>query len=241
MKTRESFVPAYFQLAEDFKEQILSGQLNPGDALPTETQLGEQYGISKMTVRNGLRLLVDEGLIESFRGKGSFVSRPKLNEIILKLSDDSIKSVGKNSLKFLGINIVSAEDAIAAILELKPGSKLLRFRRLFLIDEEPVAIENRYVTYHRGQPVVEQEIQYAAFPEAVARHTGRVTERNQVTISSVPLSSDDSELLGALAGIPALKIEQLVYGGQGRPLGLSVMICHGEKYQLVASTRSFFS
>lgn len=241
MKTRESFVPAYFQLAEDLKEKILSGELKPGDALPTETQLGEQYGISKMTVRNGLRLLVEEGLIESFRGKGSFVSRPNMNELILKLSDNSLESSKKYDAQFLGINIVSADATIASLLQIKPGSKLLRFRRLLLIYEEPVAVENRYLTYHRGQPVVEQEIKYADFPEAVAKHTGIVIERNQVTINSVPLSLTDSELLETSEGIPALRIEQLVYGRQGIPLGLSIIICHGEKYHLVASTRSFFS
>lgn len=241
MKNRESFVPVYFQLAEDLKEKILSGDLKPGDALPSEAQLGEQYGISKMTVRNGLRLLAEEGLIESFRGKGSFVARPNLNELILKLSYQSLESSSNHDVKFLGIHIVSADESVASLLQIKPGSKLIQFRRLLLIDEEHIAVENRYLTYRRGQPLVENEIKYADFPEAVANHTGMVSERNQVTITAVPLSLTDSELLQTMEGIPALKIEQLVYGRQSNPLGLSIMICHGEKYHLVASTKSFFS
>ncbi len=240
MKTRESFVPAYFQLAEDIKTQILSGELKPGDALPTETQFGVQYGISKMTVRNGLKLLVDEGLIESFRGKGSFVSARKLNELILELSDSSFQISEKSNVKLLGVEIISVEDNVASVLQIKLGSKVLRFRRLYVINQEPVAIEFRYITYHRGQPVIEQEIQYAAFPEVVANHTGIVSERNQVTISAVPLLPKDAEILNSFEGIPALKIEQLVYGGQGKPLGLSIMTCHGEKYHLLASTKKFF-
>jgi len=241
MKTRESFIPAYFQLAEDLKEKILSGELKPGDPLPSETQLGEQYGISKMTVRNGLRLLVQEGLIESFRGKGSFVAHPKLNELILRLSaQDSINSRAYDS-KFLGINVISAEEEVAKKLQLKPKTKLLQFRRLLLFNQEPVAIENRYLTYQRGQPLVEQEIKYADFPEAVAKHTGIIIERNHVTISAVLLSPHDAEILETSEGGAALKIEQLVYGAENNPLGLSIMVCHGEKYHLVASTKSFFS
>lgn len=240
MKTRESFIPAYFQLAEDIREQILSGRLKPGDALPTESQLGVQYGISKMTVRNGLKLLADEGLIESFRGKGSFVSSPKLNELILELSDSSFEISENNAVKLLGVDIVSADEEVASTLQLKPGSKVLRFRRLYEVNDEPVAIELRYIIYYRGQPVIEQEIHYAAFPEVVASHTGIVSERNQVTISSVALPSKEAEILCANVGIPALKIEQLVYGGKDVPLGLSVMTCHGEKYRLVASTKKFF-
>ncbi|WP_019850413.1 GntR family transcriptional regulator [Desulfitobacterium sp. PCE1] len=241
MKTRESFVPVYFQLAEDLKEKILAGELKPGDALPSETQLGEQYRISKMTVRNGLRLLAQEGLIKSFRGKGNFVAHPNLSELILKLSDPGLESSRSYDAKLLAINVISAEDGVALRLQIKPGSKLIRFRRLLLMDKEPVAVENRYLTYQRGQPLVEQEIKYADFPEAVAKHTGIITEGNQVTISAVSLNQEDSELLETSSGIPALKIEQLVYGRKNTPLGLSIMICHGEKYHLIASTRSFFS
>ncbi|MCL6477281.1 MAG: GntR family transcriptional regulator [Peptococcaceae bacterium] len=240
MKTRESFIPAYFQLAEDIREQILSGRLKPGDPLPTEIQLGAKYGISKMTVRNGLKLLVDEGLIESYRGRGSFVSLPKLNELVLELSDSSFQISEKSTVKLLGVNIIPADDTVASILQLKPGSKVLCFNRLFIINDDPVAVEFRYITYHRGQPVIEQEINYAAFPEVVANHTGLVSERNQVTISAIPLPPKEAELLGVPGGIPALKIEQLVYGGQGKPLGLSIMTCHGEKYRLLASTKKFF-
>ncbi|WP_018307320.1 GntR family transcriptional regulator [Desulfitobacterium hafniense] len=240
MKTRESFVPVYFQLAEDLKEKILAGELKPGDALPSETQLGEQYGISKMTVRNGLRLLAQEGLIESFRGKGSFVAHPNLSELILNLAEHGSENPQDYDSRLLAINVIAAEDGVALRLQIKPGTKLIQFRRLLLIEGEPVAVENRYLTYQRGKPLVEQEIKYADFPEAVARHTGIITEGNQVTISAVSLHQAEAELLEASSGIPALKVEQLVYGRQNTPLGLSIMICHGEKYHLIASTRSFF-
>ena len=64
-------MPAYFQIADDLSIEIEAGSLRPGDLIPSESQLCERYGISRMTVRQGLNLLSDAGYIHSVAGKGS--------------------------------------------------------------------------------------------------------------------------------------------------------------------------
>lgn len=239
MKTSESFIPIYFRLAEDIKQQVLSGKLKPGDMLPTEAQLCNQYGISRMTVRQGLKLLTDEGLIESYRGKGSFVAYPQFNELILELPGSQFKSLDDSNSRLLGVNVVSPDSTVASVLQLRPGSKVIHFRKLYLVNSEPVAIDTRYIVYRKGQPTVEQEIKYSAFPNEVARHTGLVSIRNKVTFSAVLLSEETAKILGTTAGKPALQIEQLVFGTNDRPLGWSMITCNSEKYSLSAYTKTF--
>lgn len=240
MKTSESFIPIYFKLAEDIKEQVLSGKLKPGDMLPTEAQLCSQYNISRMTARQGLKLLVDDGLVESFRGKGSFVAQPKFNELILELPDSHFHSLNEANVQLNGVEIITADAAVTSVLKLKANSKVIRIKKTYLLDNEPVAVDTRYIIYHRRQPVVENEINYSAFPKEVARHTGLGLTRNQVTFSAISLDKATAKQLDTFEGKAALQIEQLVFGAQEQPLGWSIITCDGEKYRMNAITKTYF-
>jgi GntR family transcriptional regulator len=76
---RSSFVPLYYQLQELLKERIESGGWNPGDRLPSESELARRYGVSRVVVRQALAILEDDGQILRVQGRGTFVAEPKLD------------------------------------------------------------------------------------------------------------------------------------------------------------------
>lgn len=238
MKTEESFPPVYVKLAQDLKQQILSGRIKPGDAIPTEAQLCKQYGISRMTVRLGLKLLSKEGLIRSYRGKGSFVAFPELNELILELPDSSPINSNDFSTRLLGVNIINPDPWVASILQLKSDMKVIRFKKLHFVKDEIVALDTRYIVYEKCCPVVEEEIN-TTFISHITKLTGFVSIRNKVTFSAISLSEETAELLNTYANKPVMQIEQLVCGINNQPLGVSVIICDSEKYKLSAYTKTF--
>lgn len=240
MKSSECFIPVYFRLAENIKQQVLSGALKPGDPIPSEAQLCEQYGISRMTVRQGLKLLAEEGLIESFRGKGSFVTYPKFNELVIELPDSEFSSKKGVNTRLISVDVIPADTEIASILKLRIGSKVIKSKKVFSKEDGPFAIDTRYMVYQKGEPMVEQGINYSDFPKFVSLHTGLVSVRNQVTFSAV---LSDKEIVGELSmeqGKPLLKIEQLVFGIKEQPLGWSVIFCNAEKYKMEGYTKTFF-
>lgn len=240
MKTSESFIPIYYRLADDIKQQIISGQLKPGDTVPTELQLCNQYGISRMTVRQGIKLLTEEGLVESFRGKGSFVTSPKFNELMIELPDSKFNTLKEADMHLLSVDVISADSNVSSALKLRIGSKVIRLCKLYFSNEQPIALDTRYIIYHKGQPVVENEIHYAAFPKFLTNHTGFVAIRNQVTFSAILINNEVSKILETTEGKPGFKIEQLVFGAKDQPLGWSIIICNGEKYSLNGFTKTFF-
>jgi GntR family transcriptional regulator len=69
--------PPYLQVADELRQRIAAGELEPGDRLPSTRQLAETYGIATMTVQNALRVLRDEGLVVSHQGRGVYVQDPK--------------------------------------------------------------------------------------------------------------------------------------------------------------------
>ncbi|UXY32384.1 winged helix-turn-helix domain-containing protein [Streptomyces sp. HUAS TT20] len=73
---QQSLLPPYQLVAADLRQQILSGQLQPGERLPTSRALQEHYGIANMTARSAVRILRDEGLVHTAHGRGSFVADP---------------------------------------------------------------------------------------------------------------------------------------------------------------------
>lgn len=77
---KQSPIPIYYQIMEQLKAQIKSGELLPDMPLPSEREYAEQFGISRMTVRQALSNLVNEGFLYRLKGRGTFVSKPKWNK-----------------------------------------------------------------------------------------------------------------------------------------------------------------
>jgi GntR family transcriptional regulator len=240
METRSSFLPVYYRLAEDIKNKIESGEWKPGDMIPSTTQLSKEYEISHMTVRQGLALLAQNGYIESIQGKGSFVTNPPMDTLLLKFSEDNLLGNSKKiQIRLLELNIIPADEKISRKLAVRKSAKILKMKRVLSRAEGPVAVDSRFIPYVKGLPLLEKEIAYAAFPDLVASHTELFSVRNKLEVSASNLSKDEAELLDAEVGLPALCIEQMIYTSKKRPIGWSKMICRGDRFTLTAVSHSF--
>src|SRR5260370_30645371 len=83
---RNSPLPRYYQLKEIIRERIRSGEWKPGELIPSERELSEKYGISRMTARQAITELVNEGLFYREQGKGTFVSQRKITQQLIHLT-----------------------------------------------------------------------------------------------------------------------------------------------------------
>ena len=236
MRDMKHMIPIYYRLADDIKCQIESGQLKHGDMLPTEEQLGETYEISRMTVRRGLALLADARLIETVKGKGSFITRPRLSQVVIDLQDNSTGNSEPFRYRLLTVKITRDDDISAQGLGLETGAKIIELKRLLYQGEHVIAIENKWMPYLKGKPLLETQLEYADFPEVVAKHQDSVPVRNDVVISVNTLSSEQAELLKEEPCSPALMIKQVIYSKDDKPLGISHMVCHKDRFQLQANS-----
>ncbi len=90
---RNSPLPRYYQLKEIMRERVRAGEWKPGDLIPSERELGETYGISRMTARQAITDLVNEGLFYREQGKGTFVSRNKITQQLIRAHPDRANSL----------------------------------------------------------------------------------------------------------------------------------------------------
>lgn len=143
-------LPLYLQLQETLKDEIQNGRLKPGDQLPPERELSEQFQISRMTVRQALNQLVTDGMLHRIQGKGTFVARPKIAQNLGQLSSFTEDMLGRGmrpGARVVEKEIIHADHRLAEIFKLKDDMRLIKIRRLRTADEEPIALETTHLPF----------------------------------------------------------------------------------------------
>src|SRR3989454_11654646 len=138
---RNSPLPRYYQLKEILRERARSGEWKPGDLIPSERELSEKYGISRMTARQAITDLVNEGLFYREQGKGTFVSERKITQQLIHLTGftEDIRARGQRpGTRVLSAEMRLADEATAEKLRIDAGTLIFRLQRLRLVDEESV-------------------------------------------------------------------------------------------------------
>jgi DNA-binding GntR family transcriptional regulator len=146
---RHSFVPLYYQLQEVLKQQIESGQWQPGDALPSEPELARTFQVSRIVVRQALAILEDDHQIVRIRGRGTFVAQPKLNHRAGGLSRLLTSPRGPDvSIQVLDKRTAPVESSIRRGLELDDETRILRVTTLLSLRAMPLAISYSFFAAH---------------------------------------------------------------------------------------------
>ncbi len=149
--------PAYRRIAAAYRDKISSGELAPGERLPTEHEIGEQFGVVRQTVRTGLGVLVTEGLIVARRPHGYFVrewerliyrpqekSRPMPARATMDRFSQQISDEGRVPSMSIDIALVQATPDLAERLRVEPGATVVIRRRVRFINGEPVNINDSH-------------------------------------------------------------------------------------------------
>src|SRR3984957_9401851 len=145
---KSGFIPLYYQIQRALMDKIHSGELSTGDPLASEEELARLYQVSRMTARQALHGLKTSGFAVSQKGRGTFVTRPKLEKNIMHLRGftEDMKHLGMvPSSKLLEQTVVKATTDLAEQLRVDPDDLVMRLRRLRLADGIPMALEQSHI------------------------------------------------------------------------------------------------
>ncbi|MDV7106387.1 GntR family transcriptional regulator [Vibrio sp. TH_r3] len=140
--------PRYLQIAEELIEQIDSGTLAAGSILPTEGELQKRFGVSRVTIRKSMKVLVDKDLLFRKRGSGTYVKPPQATHNAIQLNgfvEEVSKQGKKPGSKIITFEVIESDVVIAEKLGLCEGEEVYSIRRLRLIDDEPEILEHTYL------------------------------------------------------------------------------------------------
>ena len=232
---RQSKLPYYQQLYEILRGKIDNQEWKPGDRIPPESDLITQYRVSRSTVRQVLEMLVQEGLIHRYRGRGSFVSQRTLEESmtrIVSFTEDMRQRGFEPGTRILLTGLLPADREMADKLQVPEGEELARLERLRLANGEPMSLEESFLV-HRYCPGVLQH-NYAVQPlrETLEREYGlRLVYAKQI-IHAIPAPARLVNLLEIQPRSPLLFIERVSYSQGGIPIEFLRISYRADRYSL---------
>jgi GntR family transcriptional regulator len=143
----KSSVPLYLQLREALLNRITHGKIAPHEKLPSERELVREFGISRMTVRRAVQDLIQEGLLYTRVGKGTFVSSLRFEQDhLLTGFTEEMRGLDRNvSSEVLAMDLILADEMLVDKLELDPNSPVHRLHRLRKADDIPLASEIAHI------------------------------------------------------------------------------------------------
>ncbi len=227
--------PLYHQLKELVRQQIEQGELRPGEMLPTEKSFEQKFGLSRITVRQALGKLAQEGYITRTRGKGSFVARATLQDKRLDRLGaflEDLEHEGHSVRCMLqGIERIASDHKLASLLRVPEGTTLIRVPRLALVDEEPTCLSTAFWAERYAPRVLEKELEsYISFYPYFEKHHRLFLEYADKTLQAVSATQEEAVILKIKAGAPVLLSEILSFTAQHEPRLLIKSVYRGDRY-----------
>lgn len=234
MAAEDQFIPNYYRVEKHLRDRIRSGELKPGDRVPPESQLVQQFNISRMTVRQALSRLVFEGLIERQRGRGSFVAEARFQHThVFPSFEEEMQARGsKTSHKLIDKRVEPAEGKVAESLGLLEDTPVVVLERQRLVDGQVVGYEIRYFPRWIGDALTAEEIQTQSLVTAMRRVIGRVHSRLKLRIIASAARPREAKYLGTKVGAPVLVRENTWLVEPQGPIQYGKSIYRGDRYQM---------
>ena len=233
---RQSVVPLYYQIQQFLLEQIQSGTFSPGEPILSEKEISAQMGVSRMTVRQALKSLCNQGVLYSERGKGTFVSGTKLEKNfrnVLSFSEEMKNQGSRPSAKVLSFGVAQADADAAKALRVKKNEKLISLRRLRLANGAPMAIEWSRIPAHFCPDLVETFDPRASLYERLAQRYGIQIAVTEEVAEAALANTEESRLLKIGKGNPVFHFVRTSYLRDGKAVEYVNSTYRGDRYKIV--------
>ena len=229
----EAGIPLYQQLKNILKNSINNGILRPGDQIPSESELCRQYGISRITVRQAVGALVQEGFLYRCPGKGTFVTSPKLRRRLPHLYSftEDMRDLGlEPSSQTLEQKVIEADEEMVEILKLPDTDrKVTKLVRVRMANGEPILMERTFIPHYLCPDLVTENLDTNSLYE-ILRTKYQLSldyafETHEVTF----LTKEEARVLKCPEKSPAFFIERVAFLKNDVPFELTRSLSRGDK------------
>ncbi|PYU56633.1 MAG: hypothetical protein DMG55_23185 [Acidobacteria bacterium] len=233
---RQSVVPLYFQIQQRLSEQIRSGELKPGELVPSEQEISARLRVSRMTARQALKSLCSRGLAYSQRGKGTFVSRMKLEKNfrqLLSFSEEMKDRGSRPRSKVLAFKRIHPDEEVAEALHLGPAEEVIFLRRVRIADSAPLCIEAANLPARLCPELLESFEPSGSLYRELAEHYGlQVHMADEVAEASVATGAE-AKLLRVRRRSPVFRFTRTAYLHNGQPIEFVESTYRGDRCKVV--------
>lgn len=239
---KQSAEPLYLQIRNLLLQAIERGDLQPHQRVPSERDLSEMTGVSRMTVRQALQTLISEGWLYTVPGKGTFVAcGPKIEQNLQRLSGftEEVRAQGFTpGSRVLAVEVVPAGEREAQVLGVMPGTPLVRITRQRLADGAPVALETTHLVQAAFPELDRVDFSTHSLYEVLqSRYNVRLTHAKQI-IEADEADEGVARLLGVAPHKPILAMERITYREDNRPVEYVRSAYRADRFRLKVELRA---
>lgn len=233
---KSASLPIYRQVMQTLRDRVARQELRPGQRAPSERELAELYGISRMTARGALRELIRDGVLYTVPGKGTFVTWPKMQQPLNRLTSFTEDMYARNlqpSTTVLSQGIVAASELVAERLHLPVGAPVVVVCRLRLANDEPMSLETVHLDASRFANLLSYNLAQHSLYKLLAEQ-GAVLAWADQWIEATIASAHDIAILRVPRSSALLRIERTSYDPADQPLEFVTSLYRADRYRFNA-------
>jgi GntR family transcriptional regulator len=246
MNSDNTSIALYFRIAETLKSRIESKEYDSGSVIPSEKILAEEFGVSNITIRKAMSLLVEKGWVIRRRGFGTQVASRDNIRIPLKITGDFrdwIDSAASKNLNLkvevLEVRIIPCPSLIAKHLSIPEGSDIWKMKRIRKRLEEPISYYINYAPPEFFQNIAEKEFLKKPFISVFQKHSGIQITKIRQQVEAGIADMDLAAILKIKFGDPLFFVENIYFSADGAPLLLTHIYFRGDRYVYQSQIRLY--
>lgn len=229
--------PIYIQVAKTIQERILSNRYQAGDYIPSAKDLEKEFGVSNITIRKALDLLVQDGYLIPKQGVGTQVAQPKDEIVEIEITgsfrewmDSALGKKFQLQVDVLDISLIPCPRRIQEILSLGPHAKIWRMQRLRKISSEPISYYVNYGPAWLIEKVRKEDFKHQSFLKLFQEIGGiKLTGMTQ-QVRAFVADMDLSKILKINFGDPLFFVENIYNAAPDKPVEVTHMYYRGDRY-----------
>jgi GntR family transcriptional regulator, N-acetylglucosamine utilization regulator len=226
-------VPYYYQLRQLLERAVAGGALAPGEQIPTEASLCVRYEVSRTVVRQALSDLERTGLVTRLKGKGTFVSEPKVSEFVAQsltsLHEDLSGRGERLQTKVLRLEVEPVSPHVAAMLQLPESEQIVILERLRFLQGEPLVVTTAYMPHSICAPILDLDMSDRSLFETYEHELGLKLHRGSRAMEARAATTEVAHHLGVPEGAPVLVFSGVTYLDDGRPIEYFIGLHRGDR------------
>ena len=239
-----TLLPVYYQIKQTIKNWIINKDFNPGEKIPSENELAEKFKVSRLTVRQAISQLVQEGFLISKRGEGTFVTNNEslISSFSLEFTgfmDDLFYQISKSKTKSVKINRMTVPKLVKEKLGLEDGHEVVQIKRVRFLEDKSFAYTINYLPIEIGSKINEKDLFKKPLLQILEQDFGIQFNEALQTIEASFADKEVAEQLGITSGSPILFVERIMYTKKRRPVELVQSSYRGDLYKYIVRLKNF--